>query len=164
MTEQELRLHNGVKIWNIISSIFFIALVTFLYLVFVSIQGINYQISFFDIAVLILANYRLVRLFIYDNITLFFRELFMDLENAEGKYAYVNSNNSFKLTMHKLLNCPWCFGVWTTFISAFFYFTFPQLQIIFILLAISSVATFLIILSNLIGWSAEEKKLKVQKM
>ncbi len=89
----------------------------------------------------------------------------MDLEiyreSDVEKYRYINSKNSFKLTMHKLLNCPWCFAVWTTFVSAFFYFSFPQTQLIFILLAISSSASFLIIFTNLIGWSAEAKKLEV---
>jgi hypothetical protein len=159
-------LHRQVKVWNVVASVFFVGLCLFMYFVFVSLQP-NFslqQIVYFDLLILALATHRLIHLFIYDNITLFIRELFLDLEIQDGLYKFVNSKNSFKLTMHKLLNCPWCLGVWIAFVSAFFYFTFPALQIVFIILAFSSIASLLILLTNLFGWSAEEKKLKVKEM
>lgn len=163
MTQEEFLLHQGVKKWNIISSVFFVLLSLAMYFIFLKFAPNDLSLNVSDIVILTLANYRLIRLFIYDNITLFVREYFMDLRIVDGKYSYHNSVNAFKLTMHKLLNCPWCFGVWTTFISAFFYFSFPSLKIIFILLAVAAVASFLILLSNLIGWSAEYKKIQVQE-
>jgi hypothetical protein len=166
MTEQEYKLHQGVKVWNIVASVFFVGLCLFMYFVFVSLRPdfSLQQIVYFDLFILALATHRLIRLFIYDNITLFIREAFQDLEVQDELYKYVNSENAFKLTVHKLLNCPWCLGVWIAFVSAFFYFTFPVLQFVFIILAFASVASLLILLTNLLGWSAEEKKLKVQKM
>lgn len=162
MNAQELKLHKGVKMWNVIASIFFVFLCLFLYALFISITGGNYSISIFDIVILALANFRLIRLFIYDNITLFLREWFMDLEETGGVYEYVLSKSAFKLTIYKLLVCPWCFGVWSTFISMFFFFSFPSLKIVFIALAISAVASLFIILSNMIGWTAEARKKKVE--
>jgi hypothetical protein len=168
MTEQEYKLHQGVKFWNIILSVLFLALCVALYGLFMKFRAENFGISIFDILVLSLANYRLIRLFIYDNITLFLRELFMDLKISEVEeiksYEYVNSVNAFKLTMHKLLTCPWCFGVWTTFVSTFFYFSFLPFKILFVLLAISALASFMILVSNLVGWSAEYKKLSTNKL
>lgn len=164
MTEAELKLHNGVKMWNIIASVFFVLLVLFLYAIFLSFRPADFGVSVFDILILAFANFRLVRLFIYDNITLFLREMFMDLKNIDGKYEYINSTNSFKLTIYKLLTCPWCFGVWSSFISAFFYFTYPSFKFIFIILAISAIASFFMLLTNLIGWYAQGRKQEVEKM
>ncbi len=163
MTEEEFLLHQGVKKWNIVATMFFLLLFVFLYFLFYKVLQNNLNFTWFDIIILSLANYRLIRLFVYDNITLLLREYFMDLEISDRKYQFVNSKNSFKLTVHKLLNCPWCFGIWTTFVSVFFYFSFEIFKIIFILLAISSIASFLILLSNFVGWSAEYKKIQSSK-
>jgi hypothetical protein len=166
MTEQEYKLHQGVKLWNIAASLFFVGLCLVMYSVFLKLQPsfMVAEITYFDLLILALATHRLIRLFIYDNITLFLREIFQDLKIENGFYEFVNSKNSFKLTVHKLLNCPWCLGVWIAFVSAFFYFAFPVFQIVFIILAFASVASLLILFTNFLGWSAEEKKLKVQNM
>ncbi len=163
MTKKEYELDVGVRVWNILASVFFFALCLGMYYVFLMTTKGEIQISVFDIVILSLANFRLIRLFIYDNMTHFIREMFMDLEVSEGKYKFNLSDNSFKLTMYKLMTCPWCFGMWCAFVSAFFYFTFPLTKIVFIILAISAVASFLMILMNLIGWYSEAKKLEVQK-
>lgn len=166
MTKEEFEMHQGTKRWNVIASLLFGILCIAMYVYFVRHKPENFGISLIDLIVLCFANFRLIRLFIYDNITLFIREFLMDLKvydfNDSKKYEFINSKNSLKLTLHKLMNCPWCFGVWITFVSSFFYFTFPFLKIPFVILAISSVASFLILLTNLIGWHAEAKKLEVQ--
>ena len=163
MTKNEYELHNGVKIWNILASIFFIILCILMYMCFLTMRPENFSINIFDIVILSLANFRLIRLFIYDNMTLFIRESFMDLKIQDDKYEFVHSKNSFKLTMYKLMTCPWCFGVWAAFVSSFLYFTFPVFVYVFIILAISAVASFLMLLTNLIGWYAEGKKREVDK-
>lgn len=168
MREEEFKLLRAVKIWNLTASVFFLVICLIMFIVFQSLKPVNFVVTIFDLIILSLANFRLVRLFIYDNITVFLREIFMDLkirDNLDGIkiFDYIESKNSFKFTLHKLLQCPWCFGIWTSFISSFFYFTFPELQIVFIVLAISALASFSILLSNLIGWTAEEKKIKVEK-
>jgi hypothetical protein len=168
MTREEYSLHQKVKLWNIVASAFFMILCVVLYFAFAKIDVESLSISLFDIIIIALANHRLVRLFVYDNLTLFIREFFMDLKvvgvDDQKSYEYVKSNNSFKLTIYKLLTCPWCFGVWTVFVSSFFYFNFFEFKIIFVLLAISSLASFLIIFTNFLGWSAEAKKNSVEKI
>lgn len=163
MTEKEFKLYKGVKRWNMIASIFFVALCLFMYGVFLAHRPLDFSISIFDIVILSLASFRLIRLFIYDNITLFIRDWFMDVVHADGRYSYEESKNSFKLTMYKLTNCPWCFGIWVSFVSIFFYATFPLLRVVFIALAISGIASFIMLLTNFVGWSAEAKKGEVNK-
>ena len=164
MTPQEFKLHNWVKIWNVLASLFFLLLCLGMWTIFIALNPNSVQISILDIAILSLANFRLIRLFVYDNMTLFIREMFMDIKTEEGNFFYVTSKNSFKLTMHKLTTCPWCFGVWLTFVSAFIYFTFPVFKILFILLGVSAIASFLIIVTNLVGWYAEGKKKSVENI
>ncbi len=165
MTKQEYNLHQGVKIWNVLYSVLFLVLNVFMYFVYTLYRGGEpVNVDLIDILILILSNFRIIRLFVYDNLTLFFRELFMDLKMEDGKYFFVQSKYPFKLTLHKLSTCPWCLGVWSTFISAFLYFTFPVFKIVFILFAISAVSSFLILLTNLIGWYAEGKKKYVENL
>lgn len=164
MTEKEYMLHQDVKLWNIIASLFFVFLCLAMYVVFLILRPEPFEVDIFDILVLSLANYRLIRLFVYDNMTLFLREMFMDLKIEEGTYSYVASDNSFKHTMHKLSTCPWCFGVWLSFVTSFLYFTFPFMQMPFVILGISGIASFLMIFTNLVGWYAESKKKEVSKM
>jgi hypothetical protein len=162
MNEKEFKLQKGVKFWNIVASIFFALVCLFMYGVFVANKPANFSVSVFDVLILSLASFRLIRLFIYDNITLCLRDLFTDVVHEDGKYFYRESKNSFKVTLHKLMNCPWCFGIWCSFIGSFLYFTFPPLQIIFVVFAISGIASFVMLLTNLIGWHAEGKKKQTQ--
>lgn len=168
MTKQEYLLNEGVKKWNIIASILFITIFYFLYKLFIENNLSFYNFTYQDIIILTLANFRLIRLFVYDNITLFLREYFMDInivkKDNQETYEFINSKSSLKLTIYKLLTCPWCFGIWTTFVTVTLYNVFPLIKIISILLAISGVASAMIILINLIGWNAEYKKIKTNKL
>ena len=117
-----------------------------------------------DFFILALASMRLVRLFVYDNITLFIREMVLDVTRV--RYAgtgdefveRVSSRNSLKRTLEKLLNCPWCMGVWFASALLFFYCAFPEIWIFFLILAVSGVASLLMVFANLIGWAAEHQK------
>ncbi len=162
MTEKEFKLHQGVKVWNIFFTIFFVLLTWFLTCLVFSWQILPDQIPVFDFVILSLAIFRLIRLFVYDNIFLFLRESFMDVERIEGRVFYVSSKNSLKLTIYKLLLCPWCFGVWAAMLAFFFYVIFPELFFIFIVLAIAALGSLLQLTTNLIGWQAESKKKEVE--
>lgn len=166
MTAEEFKLHQGIKFWNIVFTVFFVLVNIFGFWLFMQNQlFVELEfISFFEILVLSLAVFRTIRLFVYDNITLFLREAFMDKKVVDGKYFFEESQNSLKRTIYKLLLCPWCFGVWSASIIVFVYFIVPELRIFVYILAVASVASVLQIFSNWIGWSAEEKKLKVQNI
>jgi hypothetical protein len=65
-------------------------------------------------------------------------------------------------TLNTLINCPWCIGLWFSFIVVFFYFATIYAWPVILILALAAVGSFLQVLSNLVGWSAEAKKRMVQ--
>lgn len=167
MNEVEWKILEQVKRWNIAATFFFLALV------FVAAESLREkgilleEISFFDAFLITFSTFQIIRLFVYDNITLFLREWFLDLsimeKNGVKEYEYIPSANAFKRTGSKLLNCLWCFGMWSGLLVVWGYFALLEWKILFILLAFSGVASFLQLVSNMIGWIAEEKKQRVGK-
>lgn len=169
MTQKEYRMEEEIKLWNIL------AMVIFGSLLFFAIQCLQFRyrvvtLSVGEFLILTLATLRLIRLVAYDNIALVFREAFMDIkkvrfvEDGDESYERVPSENSFKRTMWKLLNCPWCIGVWIAFAVVYVYLSCPQSYIIFLILAIAAVASFLQMAANLLGWNAEYKKIATEKL
>lgn len=159
-----------IKRWNIVAIIIFVIL-TILALRCLSARGIELQyLSLGEFLILALAIMRIIRLVAYDNITLFLREAFLDAktvryaEEGEEFIERVPSENSFKRTVDKLLNCPWCLGVWVSLFVLYFALAYPSLWIIFVLLALAGVASLIQIVANLIGWNAEYRKIATEKI
>lgn len=149
--------------WNVIFLFFFSALV---FMGAVILESLAYKkfdtLAVIDYILIILASMRVVRLVIYDKIFAFFREQFYDVVEQKGKVLLVKPVNGPRRTLIDLLTCPWCFGIWATAMVAFFYMLTPYAMYPILILALSSVVTFLQILSNLIGWKAERAKLDVE--
>ena len=139
-------------IWNFIYSVFFIGLIVLAgYLMINKFRGLPTTIAPFDFLLITLATFRVVRLFVYDKVTKFIREPLSTFQTGPLKTAY------------ELLICPWCFGVWAGFSIVFFYYYFYQFFWgVILALAISGIASFVQILSNMIGWKAESLKLEAQ--
>lgn len=112
-------------------------------------------INGFDFALIVFAAFRLTRLFVYDKIMQWFRDLF--LENG------ALPEDGPTRTISDILACPWCVGVWFALLLVFFYYLTPFAWFFILVLAISGVATVVQLLANWVGWSAEYKKLKVQE-
>ncbi|HYF29119.1 MAG TPA: DUF1360 domain-containing protein [Candidatus Paceibacterota bacterium] len=136
--------------WNIAFSVFFL---------FLLVNGIAWlamtgkfdrPVSLGDFVLMALATWRLIRLFTYDAITAFVRDWFA---NA--------APHTFLGTLKTLINCPWCIGLWFSFIVVFFYFATIYAWPVILILALAAIGSFLQILSNLVGWSAEAKKRSV---
>lgn len=171
ITQEEFQKEEAVKRWNIFFVFLFIFL-AFLFLLTFDRRGIFVfqNITLLEIAILTLAVARMIRLISYDNIALFVREAFLDVKRVrqvEGgieHYERVESENAFKRTVSKLLNCPWCLGVWVTLIFVWLFREFPLMYFLFVILAISQLASFVQILANLFGWSAEQKKIQTEKI
>jgi Protein of unknown function (DUF1360) len=170
MTQKEYQMEEKIKQWNILAVILFVVL-SIILLRCLEARGflIDY-LPFGDFMILSLAIFRIIRLVAYDNITLFIREAFLDVktvryaEEGEEFIERVASENSFKRTVSKLLNCPWCIGVWITLLVLYVYVAYPYLFIVFILLALSSVASLFQMFSNLLGWKAEYSKIATEKI
>jgi hypothetical protein len=106
-----------------------------------------------DFFLMALAIFRLIHLFTYDNITAFIREWFVGYDGR-----------TLAGSLGTLINCPWCTGLWFSFVIVFLYFATPFAWYIILILALSALASFFQLLSNLIGRSAELKKREAQNI
>lgn len=133
--------------WNILFSLFFALLMVAGIAWLAATGSFNRSVTVGDFVLMALAIWRLIRLFTYDAITAFVREWF------EGA-----APGTFRGTLHTLLTCPWCIGLWFSFLVVFFYFATIYAWPVILILALAAVGSFLQILANLVGWSAEAKK------
>lgn len=123
-------------IWNPLAILFFIGLMVgvFLWLSeslwFVS--GLT-SLSFFDLTVLALATLRLVRLFTYDKIMGFFRQLFLDKGNKPER--------GIRRLCAELIECVWCTGMWGALVVSALYFSGLFGEFVVYILAISALGT-----------------------
>jgi hypothetical protein len=139
--------------WNTTLSLFF-AFLVIVSIVILSADGrIFYSIPERDLLLIALAIFRLVRLFSYDNITRFIREWFVGAEP-----------NSFRHTLGELINCPWCTGLWFSWMVVTLYFSTVYSWPIILILSLAALGSLFQVLSNWIGWSAEYKKLQVKEL
>jgi hypothetical protein len=151
-------------IWNFILSLFFIVL-----LVVASMGIAQYStmtvrdLGLFDLAIITLATWRLIRLFVYDAISTFFRDQFLDEVLQNGEKVLVKPARGLRRALAELIACPWCVGVWFAAMVTALYVLAPVLHFVFYILALSAIATYLQILSNLTGHYAEHIKHKNEK-
>lgn len=120
------------------------------------------DLTLVDYTLITLATWRVVRLFVYDPLTKFIREQFYDVAKVGKGFQLVKPATGPRRTLAELFTCPWCFGVWAAASVTFFYLLFPIFQFFAIFLAISAVATFLQLLTNMIGWQSEKLKSEVE--
>ena len=142
---------NRIHYWHVFFGLVFAAIVAWGTIWLMEGSLLTPWVSLGDFTLMALAVMRLVRLFCYDSITSFIREWFA------GSDPY-----SFLGTINTLMNCPWCLGLWFAFFVPFFYFATPFAWFPIFMLALAAVGSFLQILANLVGWSAESKKREAQ--
>ncbi len=142
--------------WNFVFLVFFLGLVVMGTIILETESRITFEeLTLVDYLLLSLATWRLTRLFIYDAITRFFREQFWDLVPAGKSFELEKPKFGPRRTLADLLTCPWCVSTWAAASLTFFYLLTPYAIFIVMLLAVSAVASFLQILSNLMGHKAE---------
>jgi hypothetical protein len=145
-------------LWNIVFTILFIGYVVALGILLKFYAPFSIAaMTPMELLLLALASLRLTRLFVYDKITAFWREQFLDTNPATG--ALVKPGFGVRRTLADLFSCPWCVGMWAAATVVFFYYYAQDLAWYPILfLAIASLASFLQVLANMIGWRAEKLK------
>ena len=145
--------------WNFVFSTFFVVLIVMGVII---LDGEAYrsfeELTPFDVIIMTLATWRLIRLFVYDAITKFFREQFWDAKKTKTGYVLEKPKSGARRTLADLFSCPWCFGAWAGALVVFLYMLTPLAQFPILFLAIAAVATFLQILTNMIGHRAEQLK------
>jgi hypothetical protein len=136
--------------WSMALSLFYAVLLVAGIWYLGDVHAFNRSVSMPDFFLMSLAVWRLTRLMSYDAIMKFMRDWF------EG-----HRPETLRGTLHTLVSCPWCTGLWFGFFVVFFYFATPYAWPVLLVLAISAVGSFLQVLANLAGWSAEYKKRQV---
>jgi hypothetical protein len=105
-----------------------------------------------NISLMVLATYRLTRIFVFDKIFKLFRDFFRAHQRLYVFYV-----------IKEIITCPWCAGVWVALITVAIWFLVPFGQLFIILLSISGVASFVVILVNYVGLSTEEKQFDMKE-
>lgn len=143
--------------WNVIFSIFFLALLIMAAIVLETEARIPYaELTLIDYSILALATWRLIRLFTKDSITRFFREQFWDVVKVGRGHRLEKPKTGPRRTIADLLSCPWCFGVPAATIVTFLYLVTPLAVFPIIILALAGVGTFLQLLASLVAGAAEK--------
>ncbi len=126
------------------------------------------HISIFEFFIIVLAVFRLTRLFVYDGIMKYVRDLCLIKERvkdeATGKEKIICHKPTVGLrkVLADLLACPWCVGVWLSAAVIILYTTVAASHLIIFILAVAGLASFVQITINGIGWTAEKEKLIVK--
>lgn len=149
--------------WNFVFSFFFLFLVVMGAIILETEARIPWaDLTLIDFTLMTLATWRLIRLFVYDHITKWLREQFYDVKKVGKGYTLEKPKFGVRRTIADLFTCPWCMGVWMAALVVFVYMLTPYAYYVAIFLSISVVATFLQLLTNLIGWQAEKVKGEVE--
>ena len=130
--------------------------------------GVDFYMTSWEFVLLALAVFRLIRLSTYDTIAQFLRDWFMDT-----KWEYDDATKLYRVTrtkpikglrreLYELFACPWCIGVWLSLGLVFAFFAYPPTLYLVLILAVAGLASIVQILSNLIGWYAEGRKIEVK--
>lgn len=142
--------------WNFVFFVFFLILVVMGAIILQTESRIALaELSVVDYVLITLATWRLVQLFVYDAVTKFFREQFWDVVKVGRGYRLEKPKTGPRRTIADLLSCPWSFGLGTGAVVVFFYLLTPYALFPVILLSLSAGATFLQLLSNMVGQKAE---------
>lgn len=145
--------------WNVVFSIFFGILIVLGMIILDTEQRIAFtDLTLVDYTLMTLATWRLIRLFVYDAVTKFLREQFWDVKKVGRRYVLEKPKTGPRRTLADLFSCPWCFGVWAAATVSFFYLLTPLAVYPVLFLAIAAVATFLQLVANWLGHSAERAK------
>jgi hypothetical protein len=159
--------HDGL--WYVIYSVFFVAVaILMIWSLYKQNGALPTSIPRFDLGLIVLATFRLTRLFVYDKITHFIRDMFQhtdEIYTQEGVtyYAKVERTHGPLRVAYELLICPWCFSIWAALFVTYAYFWQTDLfWLPILILAISGISTAIQIFVNMMGWSAENRKLEAQ--
>jgi len=140
------------KTWNFWAALFFLVLLAGLGFSLESKGITTADFSAGNLTLMVLATYRLTRILVFDKIFKLFRDFFI---NHQRLYVF--------FVIKEIITCPWCAGVWVTLVIIGMYFLVPFGQLFVILLAISGVASFIVIIVNYVGLSTEEKQFDMKE-
>lgn len=150
--------------WNIIFTLFFLVVIVCGAIILdTEAYRTIPELTLFDLILITLATWRLIRLFVYDNVTKWLREQFWNATRTKGGVLLEKPKTGPRRTLADLLSCPWCVGLWAAATVTFFYLLTPLALYPVFFLAIAAVASYLQLLANLTGHAAENLKQKSER-
>ncbi len=105
------------------------------------------ELTFKEALLIVLASTRMTRILVFEKILKHFRDALKKRQNL-----YVIG------TIHSMVTCPWCAGVWVTLFIIVVYFVVPYGTVLVYVLALAGLATVVILLSNLLHMYTERKQ------
>ena len=128
--------------WNFIFLIFFVVLLVLATIILETESRIPLaELSSFDLAVMVLASWRLMRLVSADGTTKFFREQFYDLKKTARSLTLEKPATGPRRTILDVLLCPWSFGLGSAALVVFCYLLTTYAILPVLLLALSGVVS-----------------------
>ena len=110
------------------------------------------ELTFKEALLIVLASTRMTRILVFEKILKHFRDALKKRQNL-----YVIG------TIHSMVTCPWCAGVWVTLFVIVLYFLVPYGTVLVYVLALAGLATVVILLSNLLHMYTERRQRIHQK-
>lgn len=138
-------------VWNtIFTGLFFLLLSYFFFSLTDGLDTFEwlFLLDRFDIVILSLATFRIVRLVVYDKIFQFVRNWFFD-DVAAGQGT--KPPRGVRRTIAELIECQWCVGLWGALFVTFLYLSFDVGRFFVLILAIAAVGSFLQNISKMIA-------------
>ncbi|MDF2681175.1 MAG: sporulation protein [Brevibacillus sp.] len=104
-----------------------------------------FDLTWIDLAILVLACFRLTHLIVFDEITKFLRDPFISLIDEKDASGQIIRQMHFKggkirSWIGRLLSCYWCVGIWVALVIVLLYLYVPAAYPIILLLAIAGAA------------------------
>lgn len=138
--------------WNFWSAFVFLSAVV-LVGYFLRKKGVDMEeLTLTQALLIILASYRMTRILVFEKIFKYFRDVLKKRENL-----YVIG------TIHSMITCPWCAGVWVTLIIIVLYFLVPFGVLLVYVLALAGLVSMVILVSNLLHMYTERRQRIHQK-
>ncbi len=143
------RKHQAWNFWS--AFVFFGAVLLVGY--FLERKGVDIRdLTMKEAVLVILATYRMTRILVFEKILKHFRDALKRRQNL-----YVIG------TIHSMVTCPWCAGVWVSLIILVFYFLVPYGALLVYVLALAGLASMVILVSNLLHMYTERRQRIHQK-
>lgn len=104
-----------------------------------------FDLSWFDLLILILASFRITHLMVFDKITMFIRKPFITVIYDEDDSGNIEESihpkgSGLRYFIGSLLSCYWCCGVWVSFAVVAVYFYIPISYPLLIVFAVAGAA------------------------
>ena len=140
------RTNPDLQFWNAIALGLFVVLAA-LALWLIDRFGSEISLEFFDLAVLVLATFRLAHLFTNDKIFDFVRALVFVRHGAR----LTKAERGWRRVACELIECLWCAGLWSALIVVTIYFLGPWGYFADVILAVAGAGSLLQLLARAIA-------------